>query len=172
MRKYLHIMALLLVLAAVSCRGPRVIPRKDMVQVMRELLLQEQQLRMNMPGRKVDTLLVYEGIFQAHGYNTDDFRRSLDYYLQEPLRMEKVMGEVAEGLEKEADVYRKKVELDRWTEQLMRIYGKKVDTTAPRPRVRPVDTLKVRFDDDSVYLHKELDSLSLVPRDSLLYVNE
>jgi len=69
-------------------------------------------------------------------------------------------------------VYRKKVELDRWTEQLMRIYGKKVDTTAPRPRVRPVDTLKVRFDDDSVYLHKELDSLSLVPRDSLLYVNE
>ena len=172
MRKFLHIIALLLVVAVVSCEGPRVIPRKDMVQVMREMLLQDQQIRMNLAGRQADTMLVYEGIFEKYGYDTDDFRHSLDYYLAEPARMEKVMGEVAEGLEKEAKGIREELELEQWRRDLMRIYGKQPDTTAPQPRVRPVDTLQVRFSQDSVYLHKELDSLDLVPRDSLLYVEK
>ena len=173
MRKCLHIIALLLVVAAVSCQGPRRIPRKDMVQVMREMLLQDQQLRMNPPlGRQADTLLVYEGIFQQYGYDTDDFRYSLTYYLAEPERMEKVMTEVAEGLEKEAKGIRRELELEQWRRYLMRIYGMQPDTTAPQPRVRPADTLNVRFSKDSVYLHKELDSLDLVPRDSLLYITK
>ena len=174
MRKYLHIIALLLVVAAVSCQGPRVISRKDMVKVMREMLLQEQQIKQNLPtgGRKADTLLVYEGIFQKYGYDTDDFRYSLEYYLSEPLRMEKVMGEVAEQLEKEASVMTGELELKQWQRDLMRIYNMAPDTTAPQPRVRPVDTLKIRFGKDSVYLHKELDSLDTVPLDSLLYVNQ
>lgn len=174
MRKFLHIIAFVLALTMVSCRGPRVIERDDMVDVMREMLLQEQQLRMNLPspGSQADTLLVYEGIFQKYGYDTDDFRHSLDYYLAEPARMEKVMGEVAEQLEKESSTLRKELELEQWQKALLRIYGMQPDTTAPQPRVRPVDTLKVRFGEDSVYLHKELDSLSLIPRDSLLYVNQ
>jgi len=172
MRKFLHITALLLVVAVVSCEGPRVIGRKDMVKVMREMLLQDQQIRINLAGRQADTLLVYEGIFEKYGYDTDDFRHSLDYYLAEPARMEKVMGEVAEGLEKEAKDIRGELELEQWRRNLMRIYGKQPDTTAPQPRVRPVDTLQVRFSRDSVYLHKELDSLDLVPRDSLLYVEK
>ena len=172
MRKLLHIMVLLLAVAVVSCQGPRVIPRKDMVRVMREMLLQDQQIRINLTGRQADTLLVYEGIFEEYGYNTDDFRHSLNYYLAEPARMEKVMTEVAEGLEKESKGLREELELEKWQRDLMRIYGMPRDTTAPQPRVRPVDTLKVRFSEDSVYLHRELDSLDLIPRDSLLFVKK
>ena len=173
MRKFLHIIALFLTIAVVSCQGPRVIPRAKMERVMREMLLQDQQIRMNIPPRsQADTMLVYEGIFQKYGYDTDDFRLSLEYYLAEPERMEKVMDAVASGLEKEAADFRKTLELEQWQQNLMRIYGMKPDTTAPHPRVRPADTLKVRFGKDSVYLHKELDSLDLVPRDSLLYVKK
>ena len=170
MRRLLHI--LLVVLLAVACQWNQVIPRKDMVKVMREMLLQDQQVRTNMVARaRIDTMLVYEGIFEKYGYDTDDFLTSLDYYLAEPQRMEKVMEEVAEGLEKEAFGLKRELELEQWRQSLYRIYGVKPDTTAPQPRVRPVDTLKVRFEEDSVYLHRDLDSLSTVPLDSLLYVN-
>ncbi len=171
MRKYLlHILCL--VLLALSCQGPRVIPKDDMALVMREMLLQDQQVRSNLiPRARLDTVLVYEGIFEKYGYDTDDFLYSLEYYLAEPERMEKVMEETAGGLEKEAASMRETLQLQQWQQKLLRIYGMQPDTTAPRPRVRAADTLKVRFQEDSVYFHKELDSLSLVPRDSLLYVN-
>ena len=173
MKRLLHIALLLLL--AVSC-GPRKIPRADMEEILSQMLLQDQQIKMDPALRRAaDTSLVYEGIFEAYGYDTDDFLYSLEYYLADPARMEKIMGKVAEGLEKDSRELNKEIRLQDWRDGFLRIYGRKVDTTRrPRPRVRPADTLRVRFDNDSVWLYKrdsigmrELDTLMFHPSDSL-----
>lgn len=154
MRKWLHIVLLLVV--AVSC-GPRRIPRDDMERIMADILIQDQQIKNDRSLRKqADTSLVYEGIFEAYGYNTDDYLYSVEYYLQDPARMEKIMGAVAENLEKEIKLTGDEVELENWRRRFLNIYRMKVDTTRlPRPRTRPVDTLHVRFDADSVWFYRD-----------------
>lgn len=161
--------ALLLVLA--SCRGPERIPRDEMEEIFYLMFIRDQQLKQDASlRRQADTTLVYEGIFEAFGYDTDDYLHSLNYYLEEPAKMEKIMGNVAARLDKEAGEARKAVELERWQQRMLAIYGQKPDTThLPKLPPRPVDTLRVRFEGDSVFFHKRVDSLQLVPQDSLLY---
>ena len=167
MRKFLYI--LLVVLLAAAC-GPRKIPRGDMEKIMADILIQDQQIKLNRELKKqADTSLVYEGIFEAYGYDTDDFLYSVEYYLGDPSRMEKIMGSVAERLEKEVKVVAGEIQLEDWRKKLLRIYNLKVDTTrGPRPRVRLVDTLHVRFENDNVYLHT-VDSISMHDLDTLLF---
>ena len=156
MRKYLHV--LLVVLLAAAC-GPQRIPRDDMENIMADILLQDQQVKQDRELKKqADTSLVYEGIFEAYGYDTDDFLYSVEYYLGNPSKMEKIM-EVVAG----------EIRLDEWRKGYLRIYNMKVDTTRrPRPRVRQVDTLHVRFDNDRVYLYT-VDSISMKDLDTLLF---
>ncbi len=154
MRKWLHIV---LVLAVAASCGPRKIPRSDMERIMADIFIQDQQIKSDGTlRRQADTSLVYEGIFESYGYNTDDYLYSVEYYLQDPARMEKIMGKVADRLESEIKVVEKEVELENWRRRLMDIYRQKVDTTRlPRPRTRPVDTLHVRFDADSVWFYRD-----------------
>ena len=167
MRKLLYIALALLLVAA--C-GPRKIPREEMEQIMAEMLVQDQQIKQDKNLKKqADTSLVYEGIFEAYGYDTDDFLYSLEYYLENPARMEKIMGAVGSRLEKEAKLVAAEIDLRDWRKGLLRIYNMQVDTTKrPRPRVRLVDTLWVRFEGDSVYLYN-IDSISIKDLDSLLF---
>jgi len=170
--RLLHIALLLLL--ALSCQGPRLIEREQMEEICYQMFLQDQQIRQSPSMRRqADTSLVYEGIFQSFGYDTEDFRYSLEYYLAEANRMEKVMGAVASRLEREQADVKKQISLEQWRRKMLSIYHAKVDTASlPQQQPRTVDTLRVRFDRDSVYLHKVLDSLDLVSADSLLFVQK
>lgn len=170
-KKVLHI-ALLLFLV-VAC-GPRKIEREDMEEIFYQMLIQDQQLKQD-PAlrRQADTMLVYEGIFREFGYNTDDFLYSLEYYLAEPARMEKVMENVSARLGRESKEVKEQIALEQWRTKLLRIYNMTPDTTSlPHPRVRTVDTLVVRFGADSVHAVLPPDSLPAPPRDSLLFVRD
>ena len=138
------------------------------------MFLQDQKVRQNRSFKNMaDTSLVYAGILESKGYDTDDYLYSLKEYLEEPEKMEKIMGSLAERIEKDLKVVKKEVELQKWRDQMLSIYGKKIDTTKyPKPRVRPVDTLKIRFDGDSAYMHKVVDSLKLIPKDSLIFLRD
>ena len=84
MRKLLHIVVLLAVVA-VSCRGPRVIPKDDLTDIYYDMFLLDQQIREDNDLRKqADTTLVYEAVFNKYGYDTDDYLYSLKYYLRDP----------------------------------------------------------------------------------------
>ena len=170
-RAWLHITVLLIL--ALSCRGPRLIPRDDMVDIMVDMLIRDQQLKQG-PHilEKDDTTLVYEGIFQARGYDTDDFRHSVEYYLEDASRMEKILGDVSEVLSAMSKEAGRQIELKRWTEKMMRIYAQKPDTTQPQPRLRAIDSLKVQFENDSVKYVVPKDSLEAYYRDSLLFVRD
>ena len=173
--RWKHIAAALLalVLAVASC-GPRKISKGDMEDIFYLMFLQDQKIRQDRSFKQMaDTSLVYAGILESKGYDTDDYLYSLKEYLAEPEKMEKVMGNVAERIEKELKVVNSEIELERWRSKMLSIYQKQMDTTKlPKARVRPVDTLKVRFEGDSAYMHKEIDSLKLIPRDSLIFLRD
>lgn len=153
MRKYLHILMLLVAALAVSCRGPRVIPRDKMVDIYCDMLLADQQLRDNNAlRRQADTMLVYEAVFNRYGYDTDDYLLSVNHYLADPERYAKILGDVVEKLQSEAGNLEKEIgELDK----MDRLLGMK------RP---PLDSILAPFSKDSLYL-----GLPRVVRDSSRY---
>ena len=152
MRKALHILLLLLAVA-VSCRGPRVIPRGKLADVYYDLFLAEQQVRDDpLLYSQADTMLVYEAVFNRHGYDTDDYLHSIRYYLKDPERFGKMMQSVAERLENDAKSLDKVIDHLNWVNKYM---GMK------RP---PLDSLLGSFCDDSLYV-----GLARVVRDSTRY---
>jgi len=168
-----HISVCLVLVLLVSACGPRKIGKKDMERIMAEMLIQDQQIKQSRDlKRQADTSLVYEGIFQAYGYDTDDFLYSLTYYVEDAARMEKIMGNVAERLEKESKALEKEIDLERWKDNLMRIYKMKPDTTRLPRQVSVMDTLKVRFSGDSAWVEKPVNPLAHVPADSLLFLRD
>ena len=153
MRRYLLIVCLLVL--AVSChKGPRRIPRGDMEDIMMQVLLQDQYVKQNSELRKqADTMLVYEGIFESFGYDTDDFLASLDYYLADASRMEKIMEKVEQRLMEKVAQTEKEVEEDSWRRNYLRIWNLKPNTrNLPQPS-SPLDTLYLQFNQDSLLYH-------------------
>lgn len=167
---YLVVLAVLIV--AQAC-GPRKIPRDEMEDILAEMLLQDQQIKINREMRiQADTSLIYEGIFQAYGYNTDDFIYSLSYYMEDASRMEKIMGNVAEQLEKEAKAVGKELDHLHWIERMMSIYQMLPDTTLPHPYPFILDTLPLRFSPDSSWVKGPENPWDEVPADSLLFLRD
>jgi hypothetical protein len=151
MKKFLLLMVPFVL--AVSChRGPERIPRDEMEEIMHEILLQDQYLKVtSAPKRLVDTTLVYEGIFEQYGYDTDDFLLSLEYYLEDPSRMEKLMEKVEDRLNKEAKGVAEELKAQNWRNDFMRIYKLRPDSShLPQPSPGAIDTLYVQFNSDSL----------------------
>ena len=76
MKRYLHIVLVLLVMA--SCRGPRVIPKDTLTDIYVDMLMADQFVREeNISRKQLDTMLVYEAVFNKYGYDTDDYLNSV-----------------------------------------------------------------------------------------------
>ena len=89
-----------------SCaKGPKVIPKKQMEKIYREMFLADQWLA-ERPEKKLvaDTTWFYNPIFEKYGYSVEDYRASVDYYLADPKRYAEMLGRVADGLDKELAV--------------------------------------------------------------------
>ena len=109
MKRLLHIV--LVLVAAASCRGPRIIPKDTLTDIYEEMFLADRKvLDLNIPRPQMDTLLLYEAIFEKYGYDTDDYLYSMQLYLRDPERFAKVFEEVAKRLEKEIDDLDKLIE--------------------------------------------------------------
>ena len=151
MKRFCHIVLLLLVVAA--CRGPRVIPRAKMVDIYCDMFMADQQVKdNNTPRNAMDSLLVYEAVFEKYGYDTDDYMHSLRYYLKDPERFAKVFEEVASRLQGQVDALDPIIQHQDWVAQRM---------GAKRPQI---DSILAAFSKDSVYV-----GLARVARDSSRY---
>jgi hypothetical protein len=104
MRKvFLHISALVavfLLCLACSSDGVSVIPRSKLAKIYAEMLVMDQWAQSESQLRSVaDTSLVYEPIFQKYGYDTEDYTRSVEYYMQDPERYSRILRQTIEILD-------------------------------------------------------------------------
>ncbi|MBR2227149.1 MAG: DUF4296 domain-containing protein [Bacteroidales bacterium] len=153
MKRFCHIVLLLAVVAVAACRGPRVIPRAKMVNIYCDMFMADQQVREDdMSRTAMDSLLVYEAVFEKYGYDTDDYMHSLRHYLKDPERFAKVFEEAAARLEGQAKSLEPIIQHQDWVAQRM---------GAKRPRI---DSILAPFSKDSVYV-----GLARVVRDSSRY---
>ena len=151
MKRFLHIVLVLLL--AVACRGPRVIPKDTLTDIYTEMFIADQMVRdADIPRAQMDTMLLYEAVFEKYGYDTEDYLYSLRFYLKDPERFGKVFENVAKRLEGEVEALKKIVELRN------RIASKR---EADYPLV---DSLLSPFSKESVFL-----GLARVERDTSRY---
>ena len=151
MKRFLHIV--LVLLAAAACRGPRVIPKDTLEDIYLDMFLADQMVREeNIPRPQMDTMLLYEAVFQKYGYDTDDYLHSVRYYLKDPERFAKVFENVAKRMQDEVDALDKIIEHQNWVASRM---------GAKRPRL---DSVLAPFSKESVYV-----GLARVARDTSRY---
>lgn len=102
MKKFFHIFLVSLSFSlAYSCSGDKekVIPRGDLAQIYAEMLVMDQWILSTYRVRQqADTSLVYEPIFQKYGYTTEDYRKSVAYYMEDPERYSRILRHTTEIL--------------------------------------------------------------------------
>lgn len=152
--KVRHIVLLMLALALVaSCRRAKLIPRKDLRQIVYEMLMRDQQLRNDRRGVTTipDSVLVYEGIFKEHGYNTDDYLYSVEHYLRDPERFSRVFRDVAAQMEKDKRRVEKEIEKRDWRLKYTDIDHMPMDSIALLFYPDSLNLGNIRTSMDSVY---------------------
>ena len=101
-----HILALAIFILALlpSCRKgeAELIPRSDLSRIYAEMLLTDQWIIHTPNVRNIaDTSLVYEPILERYGYDSDDYRKSVDVYMDDPERFSRIFRTSAEILNDE-----------------------------------------------------------------------
>lgn len=87
-----------------SCNKPNIIPRGKMAHIYAEMLVVDQWLLEHMRYRsQADTSLVYEPIFESYGYTTEDYRASVEYYMNDPERYSRILRNTSEILQEKIE---------------------------------------------------------------------
>lgn len=103
-----HIALLMVMILSVfsSCRKDEaeVIPRAKLSKIYAEMLVTDQWITTT-PGIRMiaDTSLVYEPILQKYGYDSDDYRKSVDHYMNDPERFSRILRTSAEIIDKKIE---------------------------------------------------------------------
>ena len=111
-RGLLHIAALAVLMCGIICScgkdDTKVIPRKKMARIYAEMLMTDQWIT-STPGIRMiaDTSLVYEPILEKYGYDSDDYRRSIDAYMDDPERFARILRTTGEILQERISELRK-----------------------------------------------------------------
>ena len=151
MKRILHIVLVLVTVAA--CQGPRVIPKDTLTDIYVDMFLADQQVREEgLSHTQMDTLLVYEAVFNKYGYDTDDYQYSVRHYLRDPERFAKIFEEVTKRLSAEVAALDKLIE---YNDRLTSKKGQKYPL---------VDSLLAPFSKDAVFV-----GLARVERDTSRY---
>ena len=85
-----------------SCREKEsIIPKDIMSQIYYDIYLTDEAVDVNYRLRRMaDTMRVYEPIFNRYGYTTEDYNRSVNFYMERPDKFEDVFEETKTMLEK------------------------------------------------------------------------
>ena len=115
--RYVAAIPAVLVLFLTSCVGnrERVIPRAELAEIYAEMMIIDQWI-LNTPNVRLiaDTSQVYGPILEKYGFDADDYRKSVDVYMDDPERFSKILRETVEILEaRYKDLEVQKAEMER-----------------------------------------------------------
>ena len=106
-RAFLPLVLFFLAMTFSCSGGGKVIPRKKMVSIYADMFVADQWLNQNYKAERVaDTSFVYEAIFEKYGYDSEDYRASVDYYIQDPDRFARILRQTVLELEDRMDEQR------------------------------------------------------------------
>lgn len=101
--QHIYLLLFLFSLFLSSCGefGEKVIPRSHLSKIYAEILLTDQWIYVT-PGASAmaDTTLVYEPILMKYGYTSEDYRHTVDKYLDDPERFARILRNTSQILEK------------------------------------------------------------------------
>ena len=155
-----HIAALAVLIMAVlsSCAKEEyeLIPRKKLAVIYAEMLMTDQWINDNPDIHDLtDTSLIYEPILMKYGFTSEDYRYSVDVYLDDPERFSRILRSTSEYLDERYYQLKKQKEMmDAETEKEKRRKRYQVDFQikahfpymADEPYVKYYDSLAVEYD--------------------------
>lgn len=102
---YFFIALIFLSIMASCARKARVIPRSKLEKIYMEMLLVDQWIGLEWSNTRVaDTSVVYEQIFEKYGYTSNDYRKSVSYYMEDPDRFAKIFENISNALTTKANI--------------------------------------------------------------------
>lgn len=160
---YMMAMVLSAVIFLASCGKDEaeVIPRDELARIYAEMLLTDQWI-VHTPNIRLiaDTSLVYSPIFEKYGYDADDYRKSIDHYMDDPERFARIFREAGEILDARLS------ELEKRKEDILRMEKLRLEAEKYRPDIKweeiyrdRQDSTYVRFSDSLVF---KLDSTGVI----------
>lgn len=102
------VMAALVLLSSCSRDEAEVIPRGKLAEIYAEMLMTDQWIT-STPGFRhiADTSLVYEPILEKYGYDSKDYRRTVDVYMDDPERFSRILRTTVAILDERLNELRK-----------------------------------------------------------------
>ncbi|MGP1525997.1 MAG: DUF4296 domain-containing protein [Candidatus Cryptobacteroides sp.] len=102
---YFFIALIFLSIMASCARKARVIPKSKLEKIYMEMLLVDQWIGIEWSNTRVaDTSVVYEQIFEKYGYTSNDYRKSVSYYMEDPDRFAKIFENISNALTTKANI--------------------------------------------------------------------
>lgn len=100
--RYLFLILTAALLCLSSCRDRKdIIPKGIMSKIYYDIYMTDEAVDANYGLRRMaDTMRIYEPIFNKYGYTTDDYNRSVNFYLERPDKFEDVFEDTKTMLEK------------------------------------------------------------------------
>ncbi len=100
--RYLLIILTAALVSLPSCRDRKdIIPKGTMSKIYYDIYMTDEAVDVNYGLRKMaDTMRIYEPIFNKYGYTTEDYNRSVSFYLERPDKFESVFEDTKTMLEK------------------------------------------------------------------------
>ncbi len=106
MKRLFRVLFVLLLAFSCSHSGGRVIPESTLVKIYADMALADRWIELNRDFRaQADTSMVYEAIFAKYGYNTEDYLKSVRYYMDKPDDFSYIVERAKTRLEKKAREY-------------------------------------------------------------------
>ncbi|HRW95348.1 MAG TPA: DUF4296 domain-containing protein [Bacteroidales bacterium] len=176
MRIALTIVCALLCLAGCSGSSARRIPREDFQVVLREMFLTDLILeRDGTLGRLADSTLVYPPILEKHGFTTEQFLATLDYYASRPARFKSLLTQLRRNINAERSAYNEKLSYVARQKELVELFNTWLKDSVPGIhdviyrqsllRILPPDSSQLqpwRMDRDSLYKDPALRLLPVI----------
>ena len=100
--KIIRAIILCCVLAAtVACTPRGIIPKRKMAVINADMFLFDQYAEADRQMKRIiDTTAIYKPLLRSHGYTTEDYFRSLEYYLDNSRDMEEILDMTEQILKK------------------------------------------------------------------------
>lgn len=165
MKKFLHhipavLSAVVMIFASCSRDDAEVIPRAKLAKIYAEMLMTDQWILTTPSVRTIaDTSLVYEPILEKYGYDSDDYRKTVDEYMNDPERFGRIFRESGEILEKRLRHLRKE------QERLNMLKAREKEAQKYKTNFKPEEFFPYIFNEPYVHYY---DSVAFVPDSTLM----